>query len=153
MRLLDDTTLRAWLETHYCAQLPGATHALTIGRRHPGLDSDLDHRPWHVMTPYNPRGRQLSDADNRRRLDAMKQRLERMNTTCYPVENHHPAGCWPLEAGLLAVGLDDRSAAGIARAFDQDGMIAGMPGARAELWLLQVDLPDPLPPHMRRVHG
>lgn len=143
-------TLRAWLATQYVVKFAGGEQVLTIGQTHPALDSVLDHRAWYLLTPYNPGGRQLGEAENRKRLAAMNMRLDQINATLHPAENRDPAGRWPTEAGFLVIGPDRHEAVAIARAFDQDGMVAGLPDAPAELWLIQADVPDP-PPHVRRM--
>lgn len=152
-RRLPRETLRAWLATQYVVRLPGGEQVLTIGRTHPALDSALNQRAWYLLTPYNPGGRQLGAPENRKRLAAMNMRLEQMNATLYPAENRDLAGRWPTEAGSLIAGLNRDTAVEIATAFDQDGIVAASPGAPAELWLIQADLPDPLPVNIRRIHA
>ena len=103
--------LAAYLATGYRLTLPGpdgATLALRVGRRHPGLDRWLvRHHPgvndWTWLTAVNPRSRPLGRAANLQRLTDLVAALAAAGFDCCPGLARDPTGRWPDEASGATV--------------------------------------------------
>lgn len=126
--------LRAAFEaTEYRVQPGRRVLVIRIGRPHPGLDRQLRHRPWAVITPCNPGAQRLDAAWNRQRLHDMRHRLEQEGLEHWPAINHDPRGEWPDEPGWLVVDIDLATAVRLGADWGQLAVVAADPGEPAGL--------------------
>ncbi|MDY6813703.1 MAG: DUF3293 domain-containing protein [Pseudomonadota bacterium] len=135
--------LAAYLATGYRLTLPGpdgATLALRVGRRHPGLDRWLvRHHPgvsdWTWLTAVNPRSRPLGRAANLQRLTDLVAALAAAGFDCCPGLARDPTGRWPDEASVFVPGMKAATGCDWGRRFEQHAILAGAIGRAARLWL------------------
>lgn len=103
---------------------PPALDALLEGR---GLDE------YAYLTAVNPRSRPLPDAENRRRMAALRAALDEDGWVYLLGEAVADAALWPPEPSLLVLGLPAARAVELARAFEQNALVVGRRGGAARL--------------------
>lgn len=131
--------LRAYRATAYRVFLPTGVVVLRCGQRAPRLDGWLKAEGvarWCVLTAWNPASRRLDAAENRRRQEALRQRLRVYSDRLFRGENHADAQDWPVEETLFVPGLSRAAARGPMRGHGQNAFLWGVRGKPARLcWL------------------
>ncbi len=144
--------LTAFLETEYRVWPVADTVTVKIGQTAPGLDWRLRHRPWAIVTPFNPGGLPVDREANLAALTAMCVRLNRDHgLELHPARNVDPSGRWPDESSILVVQPPAAVIHQIAREFGQLGAVTGGPGQPAKLWLYGTAWPSQLPEHVHAI--
>jgi hypothetical protein len=67
-----------------------------------------------VLTAYNPGSVLIEERSNQLAQAALTRHLQDLGITCFGGRHQDPAGRWPDEAGILALGLDCASARDLA---------------------------------------
>ncbi len=144
--------LQAFLHTEYRVLPRTEAVVVVIGNRHPRLDEIIEQRNWAILTGFNPGGR-IDDPDaNDRRQQQLLATIADAGLDFLPACNSDPAGHWPDEPSLLVIGAEPDWLKTLARRLGQLALVAGQSGDIAELWLLDGEWPDSLPPYVRRMH-
>lgn len=144
--------LAAFLDTEYRVWPVADTVVVRIGATAPGLDWRLRHRPWVIITPFNPHARRVEEAANLEALTRMCIRLNRdFGLELHPARHVDPAGRWPDESSLLAVKPPEQVVHQVAREFGQLGVVTGGPGQVSELWVYGTGWPEALPQWVRSI--
>lgn len=126
----------AYRRTTYRATIDGRTVELRIGAPAPALDALLAGHGccrWVWLTAVNPASRQLTDADNARRLQALGERLRRGGWPHWLASAAADTGDWPPEAGFLVGGIALPDAVALAADFGQNALVAADSGHPAQL--------------------
>jgi hypothetical protein len=130
---------QAYARTIYRVAIDGARFELRIGAAAPPFAAWLTAQGvsrWAWLTSVNPRSRRLAAAENRRRLAALAERLERAGARFWPGVAVDPDGEWPDEPSFLVLHLPPGRVAALAREFAQHAFLAGEEDGRAELvWI------------------
>jgi hypothetical protein len=143
--------LQTFLQADYRI-LPGADAiAVTIGHRHPVLDERIGHRPWAIVTGFNPGASLDEAAANEHRHQQLLAAIAAVGLDFLPATNRDPNGRWPDEPSILIIDAQPDWVCSLARRLGQRALVAAGPNQPAELWLLTGDWPEPLPDHVRRV--
>jgi hypothetical protein len=93
------------------------------------------------LTACNPRSQLRGDEQNRRAQCELESLLARQGYACVPGRAVDPAGLWPDEASVLALGVPASEAAKLAHHFGQNALL--VMAADAVPQLLWVQSPDP----------
>lgn len=112
------------------------------GARSAELDALLDASAadgWAFITASNPRSVRLGDADNARRMDALRARVRALGLPHFPGAGVAIGGDWPAEPSLLVVGIAEADAVALAREFEQHAIVAGRRGGPARLVWVEAD--------------
>lgn len=142
--------LDAFLATEYRVWPVADTVVVRIGAPAPGLDWRLRHRPWVIITPYNPGGIQADPEDNMDALTRMCIRLNRdFGLELHPARNVDPSGRWPDESAVLAVKPPEHVIRQAVDEFGQLGVVSGGPSQVVELWVFGEGWPEALPKWVR----
>jgi hypothetical protein len=126
----------AYAQTLYRVTIDGAIFELRIGAEAPAFAAWLaarGARDWGWLTSVNPRSRRLAESENRRRLAALRRRLEAAGGRHWPGVAVDPAGRWPDEPSFLVLDLTAERLAALAARFGQHAFLAGAADGRAEL--------------------
>jgi len=89
---------------------------LALHRRH-GVDCST------FLTAFNPRSERRSFAANERAQRELESLLAQRGYHCVPGRGVDPAGRWPDEPSVLALGMPAGEAAALARQFDQNAAL------------------------------
>jgi hypothetical protein len=119
--VIDAATRAAWRHAHYRVHDGAAWIDTRIGVAHPAIAALLarhDAGIGALVTGCNPRGRQLDDAANRRRLDALATQLAAAGYRCFAAEGASPTRDW-VEPSLFVPGLGGATCASVMHAHDQ----------------------------------
>lgn len=126
----------AYRRTTFRVLAPAGPIDVRAGQPCPDLDA-LVRRDgldcWAYLTAWSPGGRALPAADNQRRNQALRDRLDATGATVLPGSGIGDDPGWPPEDSLLAVGLDRSTAAALGADFGQDAVVVGDLDAPAEL--------------------
>jgi hypothetical protein len=109
---------------------------LRIGEPNAELDALLDAdgaAGAAFLTAANPNGMLQSGAENEIARLALHQVLADAGYSCYVGEGRDPAGRWPAEPSILAVGISRHEAAVIGRSYEQNALVFIERGAAPEL--------------------
>jgi hypothetical protein len=90
---------------------------LALHRRH-GVDCSA------FLTACNPRSERRSAAENQHAQRELEALLTQRGYACMPGRGVDPAGQWPDEPSVLALGLPAGEAAELARQFEQNAVLA-----------------------------
>jgi hypothetical protein len=126
----------AYARTIYRVAIDDARFELRVGAGAPPFAAWLAAQGasrWAWLTSVNPRSRQLDAAENRRRLAALAERLERAGARFWRGVAVDPDGGWPDEPSFLVLDLSAERVAALAREFAQHAFLAGAEDGRAEL--------------------
>ncbi len=81
---------------------------------------------WGILTPFNPKSRQLSLAENQHRLEELKQQLLENNYTFCPSLNLSHNNSWPEEEeGFFIFNISESKLLILAKKFQQLAAIYG----------------------------
>jgi len=112
---------------------------IRIGERNAALDALLDEDGADTaayLTAANPNGELQEETANDLSSAALHQALADAGYSCYLGEGRDPAGGWPAEPSVLAVGISRREASVIGRSYEQNAIVFIERGGAAELVVL-----------------
>jgi hypothetical protein len=115
---------------------------IRIGERNAVLDALLDEEGAGTaayLTAANPNGELQDTAANELSCAALHQALADAGYTCYAGEGRDPAGKWPAEPSVLAVGMSRREAMVMGRSYEQNAIVFIEKGKAPELVVLLSD--------------
>lgn len=131
-----DALRAAFSAAEYRVCIGGHELVLKVGMHHPGLDRAIEERDWAIVTAFNPQGRRVGDADNRRADAALRAEVKGRGMLAYPATNCDPRGRWPDEPGLLIAGARADETESIGRRYGQAALLVGRSGQPAMLCFL-----------------
>ena len=122
--------VQAYRNTRFEVRGPLGTFVLYVGQRSPELLAL--YAAYGVcsaahLTAFNPGSRRLSDAQNKARQRCMEAQLQARG---------YPAGEWPSEDSVLALGIDQPAAGAIGREYGQHAIVWCGPEGTARLVML-----------------
>ncbi len=134
---VDADLARAYLAARYRLFLPGDSIDLRIGVASVRADGALQRAGcrshWAIVTPFNPRSRQLGDAGNAARLARFAVDLERSGWLHVDSLASADDGAWP-EAGFCI--FDAPLPLMLARRYGQNAIVSAALGAAPALvWI------------------
>nr|MBA3572017.1 DUF3293 domain-containing protein [Pyrinomonadaceae bacterium] len=97
---------RAYCNTSYRVRVSPEPIRLRVGERSAAFDEVLNSygvTHWAFITAYNPRSRQLSDEENRRRHRDLLRKVKSINCQTLACEAKGDDGAWPAEEGLIVL--------------------------------------------------
>lgn len=112
---------------------------IRIGERNAALDALLDEDGADTaayLTAANPKGELQDETANDLSCAALHQALADAGYSCYLGEGRDPAGGWPAEPSVLAVGISRREATVIGRSYEQNAIVFIERASAAELVVL-----------------
>ena len=112
---------------------------IRIGERNAALDALLDEDGADTaayLTAANPNGELQDETANELSCAALHQALADAGYPCYLGEGRDPAGGWPAEPSVLAVGISRREATVIGRSYEQNAIVFIERASAAELVVL-----------------
>ena len=112
---------------------------IRIGERNAVLDALLDEDGADTaahLTAANPNGELQDETANDLSCAALHQALADAGYSCYLGEGRDPAGGWPAEPSVLAVGISRREATVIGRSYEQNAIVFIERASAAELVVL-----------------
>ena len=130
------------LEAYRCALyvVYGAPDlVIRIGERNAALDALLDEDGADTaayLTAANPNGELQDETANEVSCAALHQALADAGYTCFAGEGRDPAGHWPAEPSVLAVGISRREAMMMGRSYEQSAIVFIEHGNAPELVIL-----------------
>lgn len=89
------------------------------------------------LTAVNPRSQLCDAASNTTRLSALKEQLRGLGLRTIEGVGQHPTNGWPLEASVLALGLDQATATQIGHQWEQNAIVCCNADAIPRLVLLR----------------
>jgi hypothetical protein len=129
-----DRIAAAFRAADYIVGTGDAACRVRIGRRHPALDERVGHRPWSIVTAFNPGARRRDDDANRASDAALRRQLDALApAVLIRCTNRDPAGDWPDEPSWLFAPADADAADALAAAHGQAAIVFGRPGEPASL--------------------
>ena len=129
---------RAYREAHYVV-FGAPDLVIRIGERNGTLDAILDEEGADTaafLTAANPGGVLQDERANALSAAALHQVLADAGYTCYVGEGRDPAGEWPAEPSVLAVGISRHEAEVIGRSYEQNAIVFIEQGKAPELVVL-----------------
>ena len=99
---------------------------IRIGERNAALDALLDEDGADTaayLTAANPNGELQDETANDLSCAALHQALADAGYSCYLGEGRDPAGGWPAEPSVLAVGISRREATVIGLSYEQNAIV------------------------------
>lgn len=117
--------LEAYRSAQYRVSLPSRVLKLMIGVHEPRLANvfDADCPGGALITAFNPSGIMRDYTSNQRAQARLGERLSAFASKLVAGEGTDPAGQWPSEPSILAVGIDRERAEALARDFGQDAFV------------------------------
>jgi hypothetical protein len=112
---------------------------IRIGERNAVLDALLDEdgaATAAYLTAANPNGVLQDETANELSCAALHQALADAGYSCYAGEGRDPAGHWPAEPSVLAVGISRHEASVIGRSYEQNAFVFIERGSAPELVVL-----------------
>lgn len=112
---------------------------IRIGERNAALDALLDEDGADTaayLTAANPNGELQDETANDLSCAALHQALADAGYSCYLGEGRDPAGGWPAEPSVLAVGISRREATVVGRSYEQNAIVFIERESAAELVVL-----------------
>jgi len=112
---------------------------IRIGERNAALDALLDEDGADTaayLTAANPNGELQDETASDLSCAALHQALADAGYSCYLGEGRDPAGGWPAEPSVLAVGISRREATVIGRSYEQNAIVFIERGSAPELVVL-----------------
>ena len=88
---------------------------------------------WAFITAVNPRSVRQSDAENAIRMARLVASVRGRGLGHLAAEGAGDATDWPPEPSLFVLGITERDAVALARAFDQHAIVVGRRGEPARL--------------------
>jgi hypothetical protein len=112
---------------------------IRIGERNAALDALLDEDGADTaayLTAANPNGELQEETANDLSSAALHQALADAGYSCYLGEGRDPAGGWPAEPSVLAVGISRHEATVVGRSYEQNAIVFIERGSAPELVVL-----------------
>lgn len=122
--VLPEPLLHAYRSTHY--RIKGQNWYLQIGEPQPAL------RPYYqrhavqsavYLTACNPLGELLPDEHNARRMEQLRQALQRAGWAYLEGFGEDPQGEWPGESSVLILGMDLHTARAWGQQWQQNALL------------------------------
>lgn len=135
---LDESLLKAYKQTTYA--VPSLKINIRIGEKSPLLDQllqKLERRSWCFVTAWNPQSKLLSDEENQKRNDKLKESLIQSGYIYYDGLGIGDDGLWPPEESFLVIGIDLEDARGLAKKWQQNAIVFGMINDKTTLQVLR----------------
>ena len=115
---------RTWLEAHLWIERPDGLGWWHVSPRPDGLVGDWPlAAPVHLLTAYNPRGKDLPLEENERRLAQLAAYLQAELVATVPSLGASEDGTWS-EPGFALLDVDEEQALAVARRFEQAAIYA-----------------------------
>ena len=121
---LPATLLQAYQATHY--QVEGADWFLQLGQPQPALKPYFQRHAVHCatyLTACNPLGELLPDHLNTRRMEQLRQALQRAGWSWMEGKGHAPQGDWPGEESVLVWGMTETTARAWGQQWNQNAVV------------------------------
>jgi hypothetical protein len=134
---LDESLINAYKQTTYT--VPCLKINIRIGEKCPLLDQllqKLERRSWCFVTASNPQSNLLSDNENKKRYQSLKESLKKAGYLYYEGTGIGDDGRWPAEESFLVIGIKRTEALKIAKEWEQNAIVFGKMDAKASLILL-----------------
>ena len=130
----------AYRATRYCVELPdGGRALLRIGEPSAEFAAALEISGatcWAIVTAANPASLALSNEENARRHQALRDMCSRSGRSAWPGTNEADGGDWPPEPTLCILDIDLPEALRWASGFQQNAIVAGgADGVPMLVWL------------------
>ena len=112
---------------------------IRIGKQSDELDALLEADGLDTaayLTAANPGGELQSKTENELACAALHQALADAGYICYVGEGRDPAGDWPAEPSILALGISRHEAQVIGRSYEQNAIVFIERGKAPELVVL-----------------
>lgn len=124
-----DTTLakpllQAYYATHYC--LHGCQWYLQLGQKQPALAPYYQRHAVQCaayLSACNPLGELLPDHLNQRRMEQLRQALQRAGWAFLNGKGHDPDGNWPGEDSVLVWGMSEVTARAWGQQWNQNAVV------------------------------
>ncbi len=133
----------AYRSTQYVTHLPDQALCLRIEEHSTELDTLLSSHgttSWAFISAWNPFSVPLSNEDNNYRHLQLIERLSCYQL--YPGEGVPDSGTWTPEQSVLVVGISREDAISLGKLFEQNAIVVGKKGEKAELlWLKRFPAP------------
>ncbi|MDF1690676.1 MAG: DUF3293 domain-containing protein [Cycloclasticus sp.] len=136
---IDEQMINAYLETHFVV-LSEPSFTLIVDKHSPSL-VEL-YRLYSVKSAVfiaacNPYSKLLSDVDNRARNASLLTDFNKLDTTVIAGMGQDPAGQWPGEPSLFALGIEKEVAKELGNKYEQNAIVWCGSNAVPELLLLR----------------
>jgi hypothetical protein len=125
MSAIPKELIDAYRETHFRVLEP-VPFVLRIGEFSQILKDlyrDKSFSSAAFLTAWNPYSNETEVVDNEKANDALKHALKDEKITFYEGAGQDPAGQWPAEPSVLALGLSREKAISIGRDFHQNAIV------------------------------
>lgn len=122
---ISSETIAAYLETHFMVQSE-RPFTLIVGKLCVPLVELYRSHSTHsaaFITAYNPYSKLHSDDENRAFNEELILDLNRLNITAIPGVGQDPAGKWPGEPSLLALGIEEDLARQLGNKYEQNAIV------------------------------
>lgn len=116
--------LQAYQATHYC--LADCDWFLQLGHAQPALAAHYQRHAVQCaayLTACNPLGELLPDHLNLRRMQQLRQALQRAGWSWLDGHGHDPDGHWPDEDSVLVWGMSDSTARAWGQQWSQNAVL------------------------------
>lgn len=138
---LDAALIQAYRETEYRVT---ADPTLVLRVDEPNADLAALHHAHGTtqsafVTAFNPFGERLDDARNTARHHTMCGELTRAGIVWLPASGAHPSNDWPVEHGVLMLGVDAAQARAVGRRWGQHAIVHSASAAVPRLVLVHAD--------------
>lgn len=134
--MIADELMQAYIDTNF--QVPELGFVIKIGKSHRLLDKYLSESlalSWAFITAWNPHSLPLTQDENYHRNDLL---LADIHTYRYfKGLGVGPDPNWQPEESFLIVGIDKESAITLGRKYNQNAIVFGKKGERAELLVIK----------------
>lgn len=133
--------IAAYRRTHYCVCLHPSEVVLRVDCYDPFAEYRILSmhplkRQWSILTPCNPHSSILTPVENTKRLDELRDILDRHKQPWIPAFNRDPKGCWPDEAGVFLCDPPADLTELLGRRFGQIAFLSGCVGEAPRLvWI------------------
>jgi len=139
MSVIPKELIDAYQATHFRVLEP-VSFVLRIGEFSQFLEDlyrDRGASSAAFLTAWNPYSNETEAVDNEDANDALKRALKDEQIIFYEGIGENPAGEWPSEPSVFALGLSHEKASSIGRAFNQNAIVWVGSNAVPELELLR----------------
>lgn len=131
--MLDHARTHAYETTAYWVEERFAIRCRTRSAALDALLVALGHDTWAYVTACNPGSVILDEATNARRMAELTRHLEKLGHPFLTGLGVGAGSDWPPEPSLLVLGIEERAAEEIGRAFGQVAIVVGRRGEPATL--------------------
>ena len=122
--VLPEPLLQAYSTTHYCVN--ACTWFLQLGKTQPALALHYQRHAVQCasyLTACNPLGELLPDHINQRRMEQLRQALQRAGWSWMDGRGQDPEGNWPGEDSVLVWGMPEATARAWGQQWNQNAVV------------------------------